>query len=414
MKRKKRVVFSGIGIISCIGTGKKLFWDNLFQGKSEFGEIDLFDVSNLKIKIAGQIRNFSAKTILGDGNFMDIDRASLLLLSAAKLAIDDACLEINESNTCKTGICVGTTFGSLNSISTFDREALREGPRFVNPSIFPSTVGNSPASRVAIRFKVKGFNTTISTGMSAGLDALDYSRDFIELGRADTVIAGSLESLSIENFLGFYKLGYLASLKDTTGEQISRPFDKKRNGVILAECASSLILQDAGLIQEKNPQIYGEILGIGSCSDSAKLYKYNPKGAGMKQAMNLALDDAECCPEDIDCIFANANSTQDADAIETDAIKAVFGSCAAGIPVTAVKSMVGETFSASGSLATIAALGAITKGIIPPTINYTHKDERCDLDYVPNQARKKAIKKVMINSFGPSGANTCLIIGEYN
>lgn len=412
MKRKKEIVITGIGILSSLGIGKELFWDNLFRGKSNFNPIDLFDVSDLNVKIAGQIMGFSPKTILGDRNLMDLDRATLLLLSAVKLALDDAHFEINDNNTHRTGICVGTTFGSLDSISKFDRESLIEGPQFVNPSIFPNTVGNSPASRIAIRFQIKGFNTTISTGMCAGLDALDYTRDFIELDRADTVLVGSIEDLSIETFLGFYKLGILSSSKGASEEPISCPFDKRRNGIILAECATSLILQEEEFAKKTNSHIYSKILGTGSCFDPARLYKYNPKGTGMVQAMNLALEDANCKPSEIDCIFANANSTQDADLIETNAIKEVFARLAEKIPVTAVKSILGETFSASGALAVIAAIGALNKGVIPPTANYLHKDARCNLDYVPNQARKKALKKVMINTFGPNGQNSCLIMGK--
>ena len=409
----KRVVISGVGIVSPIGIGKEEFWKNLFAGQSGFREITLFDTKDLKVKIAGEITDFKPKVILGEKGLLDLDRATLLLLSATKLALEDAGLKMDESNTYRTGVSVGTTFGSLHSISKFDRESLTEGPRYVNPVVFPSTVANSPASRISIKFQIKGFNATISTGMSAALDAIDYARDFIYLDKADTVVAGSVEDLAMQTFLGFYKLNYLSGLKGSSNNPVCCPFDNRRNGIIFSEGATALVLQDSEFARKNNTHIYGEILGIGSCFDPAKFYKYNPKGEGMKQAMKQALKDAHLSPRNIDCIFANANSTKDADRIETQAIKKIFARHACKIPVTAVKSMLGESFSVSGGFAIIAALGALNEGIIPPTINYEEKDKDCDLDYVPNKSRKKKLSYIMINSFGPNGVNTSLIIGKY-
>lgn len=405
---KKRVVITGIGVISPIGIGKEQFWQSLFEGKSGFKPITLFDTSDLKVKIAGEVTDFNPKAILGTKGLMDLDRATLLLLSATKLALDDSNFAINESNTHRTGVCIGTTLGSLHSISKFDRESITEGPQYVNPSTFPSTVGNSPASRLNIRFQIKGFSSTISTGMCASLDAIDYARDFFQLDKAETILVGAVEDLSIQTFLGLYKLNYLAGLK---GEAISCPFDKRRNGVIFSEGAVVMIMQLAETAKKNKSHIYGEILGTGSCFDPAKFYKYNPKGAGMIQAMRLALKDAQLKPQDIDCIFANANSTEDADKIEAQAIKAVFGK---KVLVTAVKSTMGESFSAAGGFVSIAALGALNQGIIPATTNLQEKDTACDLDYVINKSRKKDISRVMINAFGFNGANTSIILGRYN
>ncbi len=406
---RKKIAITGMGVVSPLGIGREYFWRNLSSGLSGFGAITLFDTKGLDVKIAGEIRDFTPKDILGAKSLMDLDRATLLLLCAAKLAMDDAGLEINEANTLRSGICVGTTLGSLHSISKFDRESLTDGPRYVNPSIFPSTVGNSAASRLAIRSQIKGFNATISTGMCAGLDAIDYGRDAIELGRADTVLAGSVEDLSLQIFLGFYKLKYLSGSAGDCPAPLCCPFDLRRNGAILSEGATTLILQDS---KSASGKILAHILGIGSCFDPAKFYRYNPKADGMIRAMKLALEDADLSPKDIDCIFANANSTKDADYIETKAIKEVFGNHADKVPITAVKSMLGESYSVSGGFAAAAAIEALQNGFIPPTMNYTHKDPHCDLDYVPNSGRKIDLKHIMINAFGPNGANTCLILGR--
>jgi len=401
-------VITGIGVVSPIGIGKEQFWGSLFEGKSAFKPITLFDTSDLKVRIAGEVIGFNPKTILGDKGLMDLDRATLLLLSAAKLALDDSSFVINENNTHRTGVSVGTTLGSLHSISKFDRESITEGPQYVNPSTFPSTVGNSAASRISIRFQIKGFNTTISTGMCASLDAIDYARDFLKLDKAETILVGSVEDLSIQTFLGLHQLKYLAGIE---GEAISCPFDKRRNGIIFSEGATVMVMQSAETAKKNSSRIYGEILGAGSCFDPAKFYRYNPKGRGMIQAMRLALKDARLNPRDIDCIFANANSTKDADLIEAQAIKEVFG---VKVPVTAVKSTLGESFSVAGGFASIAALGALNQGIIPATANLEEKDAACDLDYVANKSRKKDISRVMINTFGFNGANTSVILGRHN
>ncbi len=413
MMDKKRVVITGLGVVSPIGIGKEQYWNSLREGKSSFKPISLFDTKGMKVNTAGEIADFKPKEILGNVNIMDLDRATLLLSSAVKLAIQDAAIEINETNTKQTGVSVGTTFGSLYSISEFDKESVKEGPRYVNPSVFPSTVGNSPASRVSIFFKIKGFNATISTGMCAASDALDYTRDFINLNKAKTIVAGSVESLSPQIFLGFYKLNYLSGLNGNPGP-VSCPFDKRRNGIIFSEGSTAFILETLESANQRKAKMYAQILGTGSCFDTAKFYNYNPKGKGMIQAMELALKDANLKPEDIDLVFANANSTKDADLIETNAIKEVFKEHAYKIPVTAVKSILGETYSASGGMSLAAAIGSLNEDIIFPTMNLKEKDAACDLDYVPNKFRNKKVSRIMINTFGPNGANTVLIIGRIN
>ncbi|MBU1044409.1 MAG: beta-ketoacyl-[acyl-carrier-protein] synthase family protein [Candidatus Omnitrophica bacterium] len=408
---KKRIVITGIGIVSPIGIGKDEFWENLFAGKSGIKPITLFDTSNLKVKVAGEITDFDPLVILEVKKIMDLDRATLLLLSAAKLCLEDGQFQIDEKNTYQTGVAVGTTFGSLNSVSKYDQEALTEGPRYANPSVFPSTVGNSPASRISIKHKIKGFNTTISTGISAGLDALEYSADLIELNRAKQILVGSVEDLSLQTFMGLYKLDYLSGLHSTPA--CSCPFDKNRDGVVFAEGATMFLVQEADLVQDKT-KIYGQISGVGSVFDPARFYRYNPKGTGMKRAMKMALDDAGLKPEDIDCVFANANATRGADPIETLAIKEVFGKYSQKVLVTAVKSITGETYSNSGSLAVAAALGAIAENKISPIINYKNKDENCELNFVLDKAKKQKVTHALINTFGPNGKNTSIIISRYN
>lgn len=410
---KKRIVVTGIGVVSPIGIGKVLYWQALQEGKLGFRPITLFDTSELKVKIGGEITEFDPKQFFEKKSLINLDRATNLLSVATKLAIEDSRIEITEKNTLETGVSVGTTFGSLHSLSEFDKESLRKGPQLVNPSNFPNTVANSPASRLSIRFKIKGFNATVSTGMCASIDAVDYAMKSIILHKKKTVFTGAVEEMCEQTFLGYLKLNYLSGSKGNL-EPISCPFDKRRNGIIASEGAGVIILEELESALAREATIYGEIISTASNFDPYRLHKYNPGGKGMAEVMRLALERASFKAEDIDYICANANSTPDADLIETNAIKEVFGSYSKKIPVSAVKSMIGETYSASGILATIASIGAINQGFMPPTVNYKEKDAKLNLDYVPNKARKAKINTIMINAFGQNGANSVLIIKKFN
>jgi len=407
-----RIVITGIGVLASNGIGRQHYWQSLKQGKAGFREVSLFDVSNLKVKIAGEISDFDASEYLGKKGLRSLDRSTKLICSAGKLAIDDANLTITEENTNEIGVVVGTTLGSVYSISEFDKEALREGPRYVNPAAFPNTVINSPASQVSIKFNIKGFNTTISTGFTASLDSIGYAIDFLNFDRAKVILAGGVEEMCIQTFLGFYKLGFLSGSKDNQSVQCC-PFDKRRNGIVFGEGAVFLVLEDLEHALERNANILAEISNFHMRFDPYRINKYNPRGEGIKKSMASVLQEARLKPKDIDYVCANANSTVKADKIETDAIKEVFGTLAKKVPVSSIKSMTGECFSVSASLQAAAAVGAVKEGFIPPTINYQEKDPECDLDYVPNEAREKEIRNVLISSFGPSGNNSCLIIKRY-
>ncbi|MDD5079217.1 MAG: beta-ketoacyl-[acyl-carrier-protein] synthase family protein [Candidatus Omnitrophica bacterium] len=404
---KKRIVITGVGVVAPNGIGKEEFWNNLKNGRSGFRPITIFDTSNFLVKIAGEVSEFDPIKILGKKGLVDLDRATTLLLSAVKFALEDSKLDQTDINPLTIGISVGTTFGSLNSLSDFDRQSIQEGPNLVNPSRFPNTVINSPASRVAIRYGIKGPNCTISTGFSAAIDAIEYGINLIQTNKAQRVIVGSVEELSVQIFSGFYTLKYLSGSNGNS--PMSCPFDKQHNGIILSEGAAVLILEEEKAATNRKTPILGEILGVGSYFDPYRIHKYHPTSRGMVNAMRQAID-----TNTIDCIFANANSTINADIFETKAIKQLFGKKAKKIPITAIKSMVGETFSASGGFSTIAALLSLQNGIIPPTINLRKQDPLCDLDYVPNIARNLKSKNILVNSFGPNGTNSSLVISRYN
>jgi len=408
---KKRIVITGIGVIAPNGIGKEQFWAALKEGRSGIKPISRFDTNGFKCKLAGEINNFNPSVFLGSKGLKNLDRTTRLLCSAAKLAIENANLIINYKNTDDIGVCTGTTLSSLWNIAEFIKEAIKEGPIFTDISLFPGTVLNAASSQVSIRFNIQGFNTTVSTGYSSSIDALKYAVDFIKSGRIKTVLVGAVESLSLANYTGFYRLGFLAGIK---GEELSSPFDKRRNGIILGEGAAVIVIEDEEYAKRRKANIYAEVKGTGNCFDAYKMGKYNPEANGLRESMKKAIRDSGLRITDIDYISASANSVPMQDRLETEVIKSVFGRSAYNIPVSSIKSMIGEPFGAGGLLQIAASIGTIVDGFVPPTINYRIKDDDCNLDYVANKTRLARINNVLINSFGPGGSNASLVISKYH
>src|SRR4030042_4587828 len=399
---KKRIVITGTGVIAPNGIGKEQFWTALKEGQSGIKPISRFDTSSFKCKLGGEVPNFNPTVFLGTKGLKNLDRTARLLCSAAKLALEDAKLTINYKNTDDIGVCTGTTLSSLWNFAEFERGAIKEGPLFTDAALFPGTVVNSASSQVSIRFNIQGFNTTVSTGYSSSIDALKYAIDFVRSGRIQAVLVGAVESFALINFVGFYRLDFFAGIK---GEELSCPFDKRRNGIILGEGAAVIVIENEEYAKRRNATIYAEIKGMGNCFDPYKMGKYNPEATGLRESMMKAIRDSGLRMTDIDYISASANSVPEQDRLETKAIKNVFGRSAYNIPVSSIKSMIGEPFSAGGLLQIAGSMGSIIHNFIPPTINYKVRDDDCDLDYVANKSRLARINNILINSFGPGGSN---------
>lgn len=411
----RRIVITGLGVLASTGIGKRVFWDGLKEGRSGMKPITLFDMSTCRTKLGGEISDFKADTILAAKGLRNLDRTTLLTLCAAQLALDDAGIKypLTEAETDEFGVSLGSTMGSVWSISEFDKEALRNGPRSVNPALFPNTVMNSPASHVNIRFNIQGFSSTISTGFCSSIDAIYYAMNMLELYDYRVVLAGGVEEMCEQTYKGFHKIGHLAGSRPGK-EEVNCPYDKRRNGIMFGEGGVIVILEELEHAKKRNAKIYAEILGYGTCFDPKSRNIYSPKAEGATEAIKNCLDDAKVSTEDIGYISASGNSTLDCDCMETTAVKNVFGKRAKKIPISSVKSMIGESFSAGGALNLAASLGVFEEGFIPPTINYVRPDSRCDLDYVPNKLQKSRVKNVLVNSFSPTGSNSTLTIGRYD
>ncbi len=407
----KRIVITGVGVLASNGEGKDAYWQALKEGKVGYKPVTLFDASEFNTNIGGEISEFDAKVYMGPKGLRLLDRSTKLLVSSAKLAIDHAKLVITEENTDDAGVSVGTTLGSIKSIAEFDEVTLKEGPRAVNPGLFPNTVINSPASQVSIWHKIKGFNTTISTGFTASMDALEYAYNFLQWDRASVILAGGVEEMCYHTFFGFHEIGFMSGSKKGQ-DFINCPFDRRRNGMTFAEGACLLVMESLEHAKKRKAPILAEIVCFGYSFDPFRINKYNPRGTGLKIAVLDALENADMAPSDINYICANANSTI-ADKIESQIINEVFGEHAKKIPVSAIKSMIGETFSVSGAMAVAASVGSLLEGFIPSTVNCLDQDPDCKVNVVTGQALNADLKNVMIINFGPNGSNTIMILRKY-
>lgn len=407
----KRIVFTGLGVMAANGKGREEYWRALREGRAGFRPVTLFDSSEFRVHQAGDVPDFDPKVYMGPKGLRTLDRATMLLVSAAKLAKEDAGITITDENTTEIGVVTGTTFGSLNSVVDFDTVTLRDGPRYTNPALFPNTVMNSPSSQVAIWHHIEGFNTTIANGFTAGFDAVKYGYDFLQWDRAKVVFAGAIEEMCLPTFLGFHNVGFLSGAKEGQ-EVISCPFDRRRNGVIFGEGACSMVMEDSEQAVKRGARILGEVVAFGYCFDPFRLARYNFRPDALVAAIKEALDNAGMGLKDIDYICANANSSVAADRLEGLALKEVFGEYRKKVPVSSIKSMVGESYSASGALALAAALGSVSEDFIPPNVNYQEPDPEIDLN-VMTEPVKTSVQNVMVINFAPSGAQECIILRKF-
>jgi len=411
--RENRVVITGIGIISPLGEDKESFWTGLCNGVSGIKPITLFDTSSYRCKLAGEVAGFDPKRYLGSKGLRYFDRVSLLITSAAKLALEDGHLHSGIYAEDELGAVIGSTFGSINSISAFDMESLREGPNYVSPMDFPNTVLNAPASRVSIHCEMKGLNSTVSNGETSGIDSIQYAADFLRFGRVKALLAGGVYALTPDTFWGFYEADALAGTLPETLE-ISAPFDRRRNGIVLGEGAAVFLLEDVESAVARGAHIYAEVRGYGTAfapegrtSDIAVI----EAGTG---AINEALWQSGIAADEISFVASGAHSSARRDRLEVACLKAVFGARARTIPVSAIRSMTGECLDASAAMQIAAAVMAIGSNRVPPTINYQEPDPDCDVDCVPNVMRELEVENVLIPTFSFTGNASCLVVSRFD
>lgn len=399
---KKRIVVTGLGVVSSIGIGKDAFWDNLLKGKSGISKVEAFDTSGHETHYGGEVKNFKPEDFISTKKVKLMGRASQLAIAAAKLALKDANLDKKLLSQRNTSVCLGTTMGEIQLIENMDHAWIKTGKQEEVDSfpMYQSPVNNMPAN-VAIEFKAKGRNRIFTTACASGNYAIGYGYDLLQRGETDIVIAGGADAFSWIAFTGFNKVGAAAPEK-------CQPFDKNRKGMIPGEGAGILILEELEQAEECGSDIYAEILGYGLSCDAKHMT--NPSEDGIARCIQNALNETNLKPKDIDYICAHGTGTIHNDLAECAAIKKIFNN---KIPVSSIKSMLGHTMGAASAIEAIACCLAVKNNIIPPTINYETQDPECNVDCVPNKARKEEVSIVLNNGFAFGGNNACLVLRKY-
>jgi len=411
---RKRVVVTGLGCVSPVGNNVKDTWQALLAGKSGAAPITAFDASAHKTRFAAEVKGFDPVALFGTRDARKMDRFTQLATAATLEAIAQSGLTIDESNRDRVGILIGTGIGGILTLVE-QYEVLRQrGPERVSPFLIPMMISDGAAGNIAIRVGARGANMSLATACASGTNALGEAAEMIRRGAADVMIAGSSEAaISAIAMAGMNAMTALSTRNDDP-EKASRPFDKNRDGFVMAEGAGILILESLEYAQARGANILCEFTGYGTTDDAHHISAPAEDGAGAANSMRLAIKDAGLNLEDIDYINAHGTSTYMNDKSETSAIKTVFGEQAYKIPVSSTKSMTGHLLGASGSLEAVISSMVLLDNILPPTINYETPDPICDLDYVPNQARKAEPRNVMSNSFGFGGHNATLVLSRFN
>ncbi len=408
--RDGSIVITGTGCISPLGHSTQETWAALIAGRSGVGPISLFDASGFKTRIAAEVKDFDPLPHLGAKLARRTDRFTQFALVATAQAVADARLEINEGNRDRIGVVIGTGIGGVGSLLEGSVTLLQRGPRRVSPFMVPMMLPDSAAGQIAIEFGVRGPNMAIVTACASGNNAIGEAAELIRRGDCDMVIAGGAEAAIVPVALaGFNNMGAV-STRNQAPQEASRPFDRLRDGFVMGEGAAVVILESEAHARARGARMLAQVRGYAATNDAYHISAPAENGAGAAQCMRLALRGAGMNPEDIDYINAHGTSTPLNDASETAAIKAVFGAAAYSTPVSSTKSMTGHLLGAAGALEAVICVQVLQEGIIPPTINYQNPDPRCDLDYVPNQAREAPVRACMSNSFGFGGHNACLIL----
>lgn len=404
----RRIAVTGLGLVTPLGTGVEKSWKALCAGESGIGRITKFDPTGYDAQIAGEVKDFDPAQFIEKKEIKKMDTFIHYAVGAAQLAVDDAGLKVAPEEATKVGVSIGSGIGGLGSIEHYHNVLKERGPGRVSPFFIPMTVINLASGQVAIRIGAKGPNSSVVTACATGNHCIGDAFRLIQRKDADVMVAGGAEAAITPLGVSGFAAAKALSFRNDEPTRASRPFDKDRDGFVLGEGAGVVVMEELEHARRRGARIYGEVIGYGMNSDAYHITAPPESGEGAVRCMELALKDAGIGKDQIGYINAHGTSTM-ADAIETRAIKNVFGEQAFRIPVSSTKSMTGHLLGAAGGIEAVYCILALFHGILPPTINLENPDPACDLDYVPNKARPAAIKAALSNSFGFGGVNACLI-----
>lgn len=413
MMEKRRVVVTGLGLITPLGIGVDYSWKAFLEGKSGIGRITHFDASDLPVQIAGEVKGFDPSLYIEQKEIKKMDRFIHFALAASTMAIEDSGIKITGENAERVGVIIGSGIGGLPAIEHYHKVYLEKGYRRITPFFIPMLIINLASGQVSIKFGAKGPNSAVATACATGSHAIGDAFRIIQRGDADVMIAGGTESVITPLAIGGFAVMKALSTRNNEPERASRPFDVDRDGFVMGEGAGIVILESMESAKERGAKIYAEIVGYGMTSDAYHITAPAPEGEGAATCIRLALKDAGVSPDVVDYINAHGTSTKYGDEIETAAIKKVFGEHAYRLSVSSTKSMTGHLLGAAGGVEAVVTILSIYNDVIPPTINLDNPDPECDLDYVPHKARYRNVNFALSNSFGFGGTNACLLFKKY-
>jgi 3-oxoacyl-[acyl-carrier-protein] synthase II len=406
----RRVVITGLGVVSPAGSSLEKFWENITSGKSAVSKITKFDVTDFPVQIAAEVKDFNPLDYFDKKEIRRTDPFIQFAMGAAVQAVKSAGLEDSNINPERVGVLIGSGIGGLHTVEAQHSILLEKGPKRVSPYCVPMEIINMASGLVSIRFGFKGPNISVVTACATGTHAIGEAYRIIQYGDADVMIAGGAESCITPLSVAGFAAARALSTRNDEPEKASRPFEKNRDGFVMGEGAGIVVLEEYEHAKKRGAEILAEVVGYGTSGDAYHMTAPAPGGEGAARAIRNALKDAGVSPEDIDYINAHGTSTKFNDLYETMAIKSVFGDHAYKLKVSSIKSMIGHLLGAAGGVEVISSVMTLKTGIIPPTINYEEPDPECDLDYVPNEAIEMEVKYVLKNSFGFGGTNACLVL----
>ncbi|MBV8204073.1 MAG: beta-ketoacyl-ACP synthase II [Candidatus Eremiobacteraeota bacterium] len=414
MNNSRRVVITGIGAITPVGKSAPEFWSSVVRGRSGVDQITLFDASKLATTFAAEVQDFDPSAVIPKKDARKMDRFSQFAMVAATEAVSDSALEVSDQNRDRIGVIMGSGIGGITTIEQQTKVTNEQGMDRVSPFFIPMLISNIAPGLISMKYGVRGPSQTAVSACASSNNAIGDAMRVIQHDDADVMISGGSEAPITPLAVGGFCSMRALSTRNDNPKSASRPFDKTRDGFVIGEGGGALVLEELGHARARGAKIYAEIIGYGQSSDAYHMVAPDPEGHGVKLAMTRALCDAGLQPTDVDYINAHATSTDLGDAAETQAIHAVFGDHAKRIPVSSNKSMFGHALGAAGALEGICTILTIREGIVPPTINYEHVDPTCDLDCVPNVARRHEVGVAMSNSFGFGGHNAVLVFRKFS
>lgn len=407
---QRRVVVTGLGLVTPLGTGVAKNWEAIIAGRSGIAPIDRFpNVESMASRIAGQIPDFRAEDFIEPKELKKMDLFIQYSLVASEMAMQDSGFKIDPAEAHRVGVIIGVGLCGIATLEQYHRAYLEGGPRKISPFFIPRVISNLAPGQVAIRYGAKGVNWTPTSACASGSHAIGESFYMIRSGRQDAAIVGGAEAAITPLGVGGFIAMKALSTHNDEPQRASRPFDKNRDGFVIAEGSGILILEERERALKRGAKVYAEVIGYGANGDAYHITAPAPEGEGAARCIAMALDDADIKPEDVGYINAHGTSTEYNDLNETLAIKKVFGEQAYKIPISSTKSMTGHLLGAAGGVEGVYSVLALHQGVLPPTINYETPDPLCDLDYIPNKARKADIKVALSNSFGFGGTNACVV-----